>query len=176
MCTVRFFLFTIVLFCFACNKEEEIDTCKDGLLSPGEEGVDCGGPCPPCPDPLPTPFAFASINGTGIQFGNYTLEKMDDWVINFQNDTVNITLNLGNGDSLGLRPLKVQFSKGKFYSTSYDVLSDGKSLFTNINENEKTLSFFLEADLTIDPDSPLFNPLDTLKIRSGDFENIPWEE
>ncbi len=176
MQVVRLALFFCVLLCFSCNKEEDVDTCQDGILSPGEEGVDCGGPCPPCPEPTPMPFAFANINGEGAQFGNYTLEKIDDWIINFQNDTINITLNLGNGDSLGLRPLKVQFSQGEFYSTTYDVLSDGRSLFTNIDHDKKELSFFLEADLTIDPDSPLFNPLDTLKVRSGDFENIPWVE
>lgn len=25
------------------------DTCKDGIQNNGETGVDCGGPCPPCP-------------------------------------------------------------------------------------------------------------------------------
>jgi hypothetical protein len=25
------------------------DTCNNGIKDPGEEGIDCGGPCPPCP-------------------------------------------------------------------------------------------------------------------------------
>ncbi|HNS96849.1 MAG TPA: hypothetical protein PKL73_07865 [Polyangiaceae bacterium] len=29
--------------------EENPPTCEDGRKNQGEEGVDCGGPCPPCP-------------------------------------------------------------------------------------------------------------------------------
>ena len=160
----------------SCNKEEDTNTCEDGLLSPGELGVDCGGPCPPCPDPLPTPFAYAKINGSETQFSNYTLEKYDDWVLNFKNDTIDITINLGDGDSLGVRPLKSQFSKGTFYSLTYDILSSGISLFTNINHQNNTLSLYFEAKFTLDPNSPNFNSMDSLFISEGDFENIPWTE
>ena len=31
----------------ACS-EEPICVCSDGVLSPGEDRIDCGGPCPPC--------------------------------------------------------------------------------------------------------------------------------
>lgn len=162
------------VFVSSCEKEEEIDTCEDGLLSPGEEQVDCGGPCPPCPESDPTPFAFADINGSETQFGDFILEKFDDWVINFKNDTIDITLNLGDGDSLGMRPLKAEFSKGKLYTVEYDDLANGICLFTDIDHENKTLSFFFEAEFATDPDSPFHNPLDTLKVTKGDFENIPW--
>jgi hypothetical protein len=170
------YIFCLLFALSACNKDEEVNTCEDGLLSPGEEGVDCGGPCPPCPEPTPTPFAYAKINDAETQFSNYTLEKYDDWVLNFKNDTIDITINLGDGDSLGARPLKTQFSQGKLYGLTYDVLSQGQSLITNIDHDKKTMSFFFQARFTIDPDSPNYNVFDTLFVREGDFENIPWIE
>jgi hypothetical protein len=173
----RKILFVFLFLAFtACEKEQETHTCDDGLLSPGETGVDCGGPCPDCPDPLPTPFAYAKINDTETQFSNYTLEKIDDWILNFNNDTVDVTINLGNGDSLGARPLKVQFAQAQLFGLEYEILSEGTSLFTNIDQENKTLSFFFQAKFTIDPNSPNYNVLDTLYVREGDFENIEWIE
>lgn len=164
------------VFLFACNKEDETNTCEDGLLSPSEVGVDCGGPCPDCPDPIPTPFAYAKINDTETQFSNYTLEKIDDWILNFKNDTVDITINLGDGDSLGARPLKAQYSKAQLFGLEYEILSQGQSLITNIDNDKKTLSFFFQAKFTIDPNSANYNVLDTFYVREGDFENIEWIE
>lgn len=35
--------------CSAAGLCEPVDTCRNGLLDPGEQRTDCGGPCPPCP-------------------------------------------------------------------------------------------------------------------------------
>lgn len=160
---------------FACEKEEKIDTCKDGILSPGEEGVDCGGNCPPCPPTPPMSFAFATVNDEMITFANYKLEKHDDWVLRFYNDSIDITLNLGNGDSLGARPLKSIYSTGYLNGKNYPILQSGINLITSIDHAEQKLSCFFEAKLTQDPNHINYNMYDTLIVKQGDFENIVWE-
>jgi len=48
-----------------------IPTCFDGILNQGEEGIDCGGPCPNACDPSP-------VCGNGIQDGAETGIDCDD--------------------------------------------------------------------------------------------------
>ncbi len=58
-------LFAIALVT-TCDKKDDNDTnntpatCDDGILNQGEEGIDCGGPCPPCVQNIMT----AKVNGT----------------------------------------------------------------------------------------------------------------
>jgi hypothetical protein len=40
--------FSIFLFVFLKFRKPVIATCFDGKKNQGEEGIDCGGPCPPC--------------------------------------------------------------------------------------------------------------------------------
>jgi hypothetical protein len=40
--------FSIFLFIFLKFRKPAIATCFDGKKNQGEEGIDCGGPCPPC--------------------------------------------------------------------------------------------------------------------------------
>lgn len=163
-----------LLILISCEKEPE-HTCDDGLLSPGEEGVDCGGPCSPCPEPEPFAFASADINGIFTQYGTYNLEKSDDWIISFQNDTSFVQLNIGDGDSLGARDIKTAFSFGELHNVDYPILSSGTCLFTEIDHDAQRLSFFFEAKLIMDPTGPNYNPYDTLVLKNGDFEYIEWE-
>lgn len=162
-----------LLILISCEKEPE-HTCDDGLLSPGEEGVDCGGPCSPCPEPEPYEFASADINGVFTQYGDYNLEKTGDWIISFQNDTSFVQLNLGSGDSLGARAIEPTLSNGELLSVDYPILSSGTCLFTEIDQDAQRLSFFFEAKLVMDPSVPNFNPYDTLILKNGDFEYIEW--
>jgi hypothetical protein len=46
-------------------------TCFDGIVNQGEEGIDCGGPCPNLCDPTP-------VCGNGIQDGDETGIDCDD--------------------------------------------------------------------------------------------------
>ncbi len=167
-------LICLLVFLYACDKEEVIDTCQDGIFTPGEEGVDCGGPCPPCEEEISS-LAFATINGFETRFDDYSIEKFDDWVIRIFNDTIDITLNLGNGDSLGLRPMKPLFSKAQLFNKNFSQLAQGRTVFMEIDHDEQRLSFYCDAKFTLDPSGPNFNPLDTLFITQGDFANIPWE-
>jgi hypothetical protein len=57
-------LFTVMMLCIAVafttckkkssgdNQPEATPTCSDGIQNQGETGVDCGGPCSPCPSVL----------------------------------------------------------------------------------------------------------------------------
>ncbi len=176
-CSVQKLLFILLTATFfvavACEKEEVIDTCTDGIFTPGEEGIDCGGPCPPCEENT-MPIAIAEIAGTSTRFANFSLEKFDDWIMRFHNDTIDIVLNIGDGDSLGTRSLKSNFTRGSVHNKNYQLLHEGLTLFTEINHEEQYLSFYVEAKLVLDPNGPNFNPLDTLFIRNGDFFKIPW--
>lgn len=159
----------------SCEKEE-VDQCSNGVWDPGEIGVDCGGVCPPCfPESSPS-LAFAEIRGEIIQFSNYELEKFDDWVLRLYNDTIDITVNIGDGDSIGVRPLKSEFSQAYVEPTHYGVLAEGLCLFKEIDVENQRLSFFFEASFGMNPNGQNYNVLDSLHVLNGDFENIKWSE
>lgn len=170
------FLFSFLLFTACSKDEEEIDTCNDGFLSPGEEGIDCGGPCPPCEESDPVPMAYAEVNGQEIYFSNYFLERLDNWMLTFQNDSLVFRLNLGDEDTLGLRPIKEEGSFGETELNKYEVLAEGDVLFANINHDTKTISLFFNAKFTIDEESPNYSSLDTLFVREANFKYIQWHE
>jgi hypothetical protein len=48
-------------------------TCSDGIQNQGETGIDCGGPCAPCPPPPPPP-------GDDILLASYFETGWDSWV------------------------------------------------------------------------------------------------
>lgn len=172
---IKLFLLAVILFLASCNKEQgEKDPCSDGVWGPGEIGIDCGGICPPCFPETNNSFAIAEIRGKIIQFAHYELEKHGDWILRFYNDTIDVTVNIGDGDSLGMRHLKPAFSKAFVSPTHYNLLSEGRCVFKEIDEENQTLSFFFEASFGMDPNGPNYNVLDSLHVRNGDFENIKW--
>lgn len=166
-------LFVGVVFTLlsSCNKEEQ--SCQDGVYSPEHETqTDCGGVCPPCDtgeDPLPQEFLFANVQGEGISFSNRDLTKAGDWVLNFQNDTISVTMNFGDGDSLGARPMEITNSGAVYNGVVHSTLAEGNVLFTEIDHTENRLSGFFECKFVSDQ-----NALDTLTVKNGDFQNIPW--
>jgi predicted lipoprotein with Yx(FWY)xxD motif len=71
-------------------------TCSDGILNQGEERVDCGGPCGPCPPntcgnvPLvlyPTPALATPITGKPA--------KSQGWAFDLSQDLRNVTVRVG---------------------------------------------------------------------------------
>lgn len=61
-----------------CTGEGITPTCSDGIQNQGEIGIDCGGPCSPCPTPTPTvvdPEIKAQI--IGITLGDENGELLD---------------------------------------------------------------------------------------------------
>lgn len=161
----------LTLMITSCNKNEQ--SCQDGEFTPSsEEQTDCGGVCPPCDtgeDPLVQEFLFAKIGGSGVSFSNRDLIKNPDWIMNFQNDSVNVTMNFGDGDSLGARPMEILNSGATYQGVPHSTFVEGTVLFTEIDHNENRLSGFFECKFVSDQ-----NALDTLKVINGDFQNIPW--
>lgn len=166
----RFLLLIMVSFLIlSCKKDEQ--SCSDGIFNPEkEESTDCGGVCPPCNPNTDSNFSFleVTINGDRIYFGEYGLTKNSKWELNFINDSINISLNLGSGDTLGERPIEALGSSGFYMGHSYPVLVDGKSVFSAINQEDSLLSAYFQAKFVSN------NGTDTLFLTNGEFYEISW--
>lgn len=159
-----------VMMLVSCKKEEQ--SCSDGIFSPEHEvGTDCGGVCPPCysNDPVVQSYLAARIDSVDMSFSNYNLERNPDWVLTFINDSLTVSLNFGDGDSLGARGIKPVGSGAYKNGVSYNFI-DGIVLFSEIDHAEDRLSGFFEAQLLSSVDV-----YDTMKITQGDFEKIKWQ-
>ena len=156
---------------FSCKEEQ---SCSDGVFSPEEEEeLDCGGVCPPCPtdDPNPySPILLCKVNDSAVIFHDYTLNKNPEWILNFSNDTLNVSLNFGAGDSLGARDINPVNSGASTTVEGYSTLINGTVLFSEVNHTDSRLSGFFEAKFLSNSD-----PNDTLILKNGDFEDILWE-
>lgn len=163
-------LLLVSLLLFSCKKEKQ--SCSDGIFDPEkEEKTDCGGVCPPC-DFQPTiidTYLSTKINNVPTTFSDFSLAKTPDWILSFENDTINVKVNFGQGDSLGGRPMEVINSTAIFNSNNYSTLGKGISVFAEVNHTENYLSGFFEAKFVLDNDVN-----DTLKITNGEFEKIYW--
>ena len=157
----------ILLVIISCKKEEEVDLCSDGFQSIGETGIDCGGACAPCPEVV-VPYAEGDINGESTPFNLKSLTRPDKWYFNFGNDSINIVLNFGSGDSLGTRPLSLTGNSASYNGQSYSTFLGGDVLFTNIDHTNNRLSGFCEAQFRAAVG-------DTLKIENVEFSDISWD-
>ncbi|HLV42149.1 MAG TPA: hypothetical protein VKY37_07715 [Brumimicrobium sp.] len=163
-------MFLTCLLLFSCKKEEQ--SCSDGIFTPGkEEKLDCGGVCPPC-DFVPTPvdtYLSTKINDVPTSFSTFSLEKSPDWILSFENDTLNIKLNFGQGDSLDGRPIQSIGSNAIFNTVNYSYINEGFTVFSEVNHTENYLSGYFNAKFVSDNDI-----YDTLKITNGEFQKINW--
>jgi hypothetical protein len=163
-------LLVLTFLLFSCNKEEQ--SCTDGIFTPEKEvKVDCGGVCPPC-DYTPTPmntYLSTKINGVPTSFSNFALVKTPDWILSFENDSLDIQVNFGQGDSLGGRPIEIVNSLAKINAQDYSTLGEGIVVFSEVNQTENYLSGFFEAKFVSDIDI-----FDTLRITNGNFQEINW--
>jgi hypothetical protein len=151
-------LVILAIALFACEKEEPLEVC-----CPNSQGFDES-----------QFYASVDVNGVPTRLGNVTLEQHQDWILLVENDTLMIRLNLGDGDSLGFRPIKSNLSEAKLHNVKYGSLGEGRLLISEINHEKKLLSFFFDAKLGMTEDAQWYNPLDTLVLTAGTFENIPW--
>ncbi len=118
----------------SCQKEEEnnnnedVGTCDDGIKNQGEEGIDCGGPCPTCIYNEMT----AKIDG-------------DDWMavsISYQNVPGNFWIE-GNSSIAPVRIIKV-VHKGNYETGTYVL--DNATSYTDENGTSFTC---VSGDLNI---------------------------
>lgn len=166
----KFLLMILVsLFFFSCKKDKQ--SCSDGIFdSEKEEKTDCGGVCPPC-DFQPTSvdtYLSVKVNGKAVSFSEYSIVKSSVWMLYFENDSLNVQLNLGDGDSLGGRPIEVIGSQAEYKFLNYPTLHNGLSVFSNVDHSENKLSAYFEAKLFA------LNNIDTLFLTDGEFQNISW--
>lgn len=153
----------------ACkDKEEVVDKCKNGFLDPGETGIDCGGNCSPCAVSQPTYF-YLECNGSPIVMPTKSLVYQNNtWTLFASNDTLQLQFNMGNNNVVGVYPVLPSGSFAKLFSTFYMNTSNGTcAIYSNDTINHKMSGFF-EADFS----RTGFN--DTIKIRNGQFEFIPY--
>ncbi len=167
----KFIIAIVVSFLLlSCKKDEQ--SCQDGVFTPEkEEQMDCGGVCPPCnphSDDIVS-YLSADVNSKSITFGNYHINKTTDWILQFQNDSIVVFLNFGDGDSLGSRPIQVPNSKAIFKNFNYSTLTEGIVLFSEVNHSNNRLSGYFEAQFVSDIVST-----DTLKLSGGQFEKVGW--
>ncbi|MDG0973178.1 MAG: hypothetical protein P8O07_03385 [Crocinitomicaceae bacterium] len=162
----------LIFALLSCAKEEE-GTCFDSVLSSGEVNVDCGGVCPPCTSGNGvSEFFLATINGVSMQFSQRTLVDAPSWILNFSNDTLAISLNLGNGTAPGAYAIEAAFTEATMNGKAYDYVHEGLVVLADIDTANRRLSGFFEAKLVgYFSDSLL---VDTLRITNGDFESIPY--
>ena len=168
---IRFAITIVVSFLIlSCKKNEQ--SCDDGVFTPEkEEKVDCGGVCPPCnvPSNIDPSYVSVDVNSISTSFGDYGINKTTDWILQFQNDSIFVFLNFGDGDSLGNRSIKVPNSKAVFNNVNYSTLTVGNVLFSEINHADNQLSGYFEAQFVSDIVST-----DTLKLTGGQFEKVGW--
>lgn len=162
----------IVIVLFSCKKEEE-GSCFDGVISAGELTADCGGVCPPCAiDNSPTDFFIVAVNGVQMQFSERTLVSSPSWIMNFSNDTLDVTLNFGNGAEPGSYAIEQPFTQATMNEKDFNFLHEGLVVLAEIDSFNNRLTGFFEAKLVwYSTDSLL---VDTLRISNGNFESIPY--
>jgi len=167
----RLFLVTtaMLLIFSSCKKEEEpVDLCLNGFVDPGEEGVDCGGSCTPCAN-TPITTLFVTVNGESISMPTKQLTfDGSNWILSMNNDTINMTFDLGTNGTIGNYPLSFANSTCIMHGIPYPNQSNGSCAISEHNEADDIMSGFFQADFS------RTGFLDTVHVTSGQFENFQY--
>ena len=163
---ILYFIAMLTFFSACKEKDPVVDKCKNGFVDAGENGVDCGGNCPPCVPYEPT-TAYAQCNGKSISFPTKSiLYQNNSWSLSLSNDTLTLQINLGSNGAVGLYPMN---SSGNFASNNgiyYPNGSHGNYSISAHNTTTRKMSGFFEMDFS------RTGFTDTLKIRNGQFEFV----
>lgn len=172
------YTFAMLVIFSACKpKEEKVDTCTNGYIDNGETAIDCGGTCKPCP-PIDFPYLFTKINGDDLSFKTDSIIKKngDDYFLNFKSDSITVSINLGNNFAIGNRAINPTGTFGIYKRTinsniiTYDYLTsnDGMLTFSKVDATKKEVSGYFNVNLS------RTDPIDTMKVTSGNFANIKY--
>lgn len=172
MAKVAIFIFTVVLSVsmFSCNKEDDkTGNCSDGYMNNGETGTDCGGPCPPCPQPLDERIVVV-INGAEISFSNLFAEMGTTGIIAGSNDSISLSVNFERIDSLW--PLIEGPNTFITYNgaTYNNFTTESHLVLTDEDTEESRISGLFRVEfyrMVIEP-----NTYDTLFVNNGMFSNL----
>lgn len=162
-------LFASAIFLFSCEKPER--NCSDGIFDAAfEEQTDCGKQCPPC-DFSPTPvdsYLSATINGKKTDFSSFSIMKNTEYKLLFNNDTVNVVMNLGASDTIGDRVVEPTGSFAYFRGLPYETLISASAVVSEVDSVEGYFSGYFRAKYLSN------NGFDTLFITSGEFKKAEW--
>lgn len=166
---IPIYLFAMLTIFSACKeKEEVIDKCANGFVDIGEDNVDCGGNCPPCA-PYEPASVYLECNGSPIAMPSKTLTFANNtWTLNAHNDTLSVQINLGSNGTVGTYTMNPLGTLGSINNTFYLNASGGTYSINAHNVNTQKMSGFFQVDLSRTGYS------DTLKIRNGQFEFLPY--
>lgn len=161
--------FAILSIFSSCKEDEEIvDKCSNGFVDAGENGVDCGGNCPPCPVYEPASI-YLECNGVSVEPDSKSLTYQNGyWTLNVSNDTIAFQFNLGNNPAIGFYPMDPAGCIASKNSIFYLNSSNGSYAISAHNTETKKMSGFFSADFT------RTGFTDTLKVRNGQFEFLPY--
>ena len=161
--------FTMLTIFFGCKeKPQVIDKCSNGFVDAGENGVDCGGNCPPCPVFNP-PSLYLELNGTPISMSNKSIAfSSGNYILTASNDSLVFKFNLGNSLEIGSNIMNPQGTYGQKNGVYYLNSSNGICTISNNDSVQKSLNGFLQTDLI------RTGFTDTIKIRNCQFDYISY--
>lgn len=157
-----------ILILFSCKEKEEVDPCTNGFVDSGENGVDCGGNCPPC-EPNYAASLSMSINLHNINFWGTTITyDGSDYILNVTNDSVAMTLNLGTDGTVGNFNVLQQGSLCTYHGIDYPLITTGTSAVSANDLQNHLLSGFFQVNFYRSGFT------DTVKITNGQFDYVPY--
>ncbi len=162
----RFSFFAAILLIFSAGKKDKDteDTCTNGFLDAGEQGIDCGGTCSPCIVHEPE-YMYMECNGVPVNFPTKNLQQVNNnWILTASNDTLSIQLNLGTDTTIGIHAFEGPGNLINYHSVMYSNMTGGTyGIFYNNLVTKKMGGFFQAKYWRTGFD-------DTLWIQNGQFE------
>lgn len=150
------------------EKTPVVDKCSNGFVDIGENGVDCGGNCPPCAPYEPASVYF-ECNEIPIVMPSKTLTYQNNtWTLSAHNDTLSVQVNLGSNGSVGNYTMNPAGNIASMNNIYYLNASNGMYAINAHNTSTKKMSGFFQFDYS------RTGYTDTLRIRNGQFEFLPY--
>lgn len=175
MTKVAIFICTMILSVTlsSCNKEDDdLGNCSDGFINNGETGLDCGGPCAPCIDPVVERIVVV-IDGVEVSLSNLFAEMETTGIIAGSNDSISLSVNFQRVD--GTWPL----IEGPNTFISYngvdynEFTTDSHLVLTEEDtENNRISGLFRVEFYKLVATTP--DVYDTLIVDNGMFNNLSY--
>lgn len=165
---ILYFIAMLTIFSACKDKDPVVDKCSNGFVDAGENGVDCGGNCPPCA-PYEPETAYIECNGKPISFPTKSILYQNNiWSLTMSNDTFSLQVNLGSNGAIGAYPLNSSGNIASKNGIYYLNGSNGNYSISAHNTTSHKMSGFFQMDIS------RTGYTDTLKIRNGQFEFVPY--
>lgn len=133
---------------YSCKDEPiEKEPCSNGFKDKGEEKIDCGGICPPCPSTY-TPLFLVDANLFTVQLNNPSIgQSQSKYILGGANDSISVQIGLGSSPpSLGTYPItEVNSTFVQFKNGHYVFTGDGTFAYQSVDNQAKRASGFVEA-------------------------------